>query len=411
LPVHSNLAGRLFSTRYLCKNKIMNIIPSEFIKDSIDSYIANYSTTSQKIYWVVLIAVVAVLISLPFIYVNVSVQESGIIRPVAEKTEIRANITELVDSVYVKEGQAVNAGDTILVFRQSYPEYQIQYRQKRINDFQAHLNDLYLLAKGEKPQLFSSATRRQEYAYYIQQKNKQETDLAKSKRDLDRTQQLFDKKVVSEEEYEKSQYDYNQAKNELATLKDNQLSKWQNDLNVYTNSLEEMRMSMKQELKNKDLYVVTSPVSGTLDQFHGIYKCSSIQSGSLLAIISPDSTLYAEISVSPRNIGYIYLGMPVHIQVSSFNYNEWGTVSGKVTEISSDFLTGNSGNESFYKVKCNLEKNCLIRKNGVTGRLKKGMNVTSHFMITERSLSDLIYQKMDDWANPSQYNNNEFAQK
>jgi multidrug resistance efflux pump len=389
----------------------MNIIPSEYIKDSIDSYIVKYSTTSQKIYWVALAAVVATLIALPFIYVNVSVQESGIIRPVAEKTEIRANINELVDSVFVKEGQAVNRGDTLLTFRQSSPDYQIQYQQKRINDFQQHINDLHTLARGEKPNTFSSGTRQQEYAFFIQQKNEYETNLSKSKKDLERTQQLFEKKVVSEEEYENSQFAYNKAKNELSTFKDNQLSKWQSDLNAYSNSLEEMRMSMKQEIKSRDLYVVTSPVSGTLDQFRGIYKGSSIQSGSLLAIISPDSTLYAEVYVSPRNIGYIYLGMPVNIQVSSFNYNEWGTITGKVTEISSDYLTDDSGNETFYKVKCNLEKDCLVRKNGVTGKLKKGMYVSSHFMITERSLFDLIYQKMDDWANPTQYNKNQLAQK
>jgi len=389
----------------------MNIIPSEFIKDSIDAYIAKYSTTSQKIYWVVLIAIVATLAALPFIYVDVSVQESGIIRPIAEKTEIRANITEFVDSVFVKEGQILNLGDTILTFRQSSSDYQIQYQQKRINDFQEHLNDLYTLAKGDKPKIFSSGTRQQEYAFYIQQKNEYEINLDKAKKDLERTKQLFDKKVVSEEEFEKYQYEYDKAKNGLASLRDNQLSKWQSDLNAYSNSLEEMRTSMKQELKSKDLYVVTSPVSGTLDQFKGIYKGSSVQSGSLLAIISPDSTLYAEVYVSPRNIGYIYLGMPVNIQVSSFNYNEWGTIPGEVTEISSDFLTGNSGNEAFYKVKCNLEKNYLIRKNGVTGKLKKGMYIASHFMITERSLFDLIYQKMDDWANPTQYNNSQLAQQ
>ena len=389
----------------------MNMIPSEFLNDSMDSYIAQYSTTSQKIYWVVLTAVVATLIVLPFIYVDVSVHESGIIRPVTEKTEIRANITELVDSVFVKEGQVVSQGDTLLMFRQSAPDYQIQYQQKRINDFQEHINDLSFLAKGEKPNVFRSETRRQEYASYIQQKNECEIHLDKAKKDLDRTQQLFEKKVVSEEEYEEYQYECEKAKNELASLKDNQLSKWQSDWNVYSNSLEEMQMSMKQELKSKDLYVVTSPVSGTLDQFRGIYKGSSIQAGSLLAIISPDSTLYAEVSVSPCNIGYIYLGMPVYIQVSSFNYNEWGTVPGEVTEISSDFLTDNSGNEPFFKVKCRLEKNYLVRKNGVTGKLKKGMSVSSHFMITERSLFDLLYQKMDDWANPTQYSNNQMAQK
>ena len=389
----------------------MHIIPAELINDSIDTYIAEYSTTSQKIYWVVQAAVLAVLVALPFIYVDVSVQEAGIIRPIAEKTEIRANITEFVDFVFVKEGQMLNQGDTILVFRRSSSDYQIQYQEKRIKDFEEHLNDLSVLVKGGKPKIFSSGTRQQEYALFIQQINECETTLEKAKKDLERTRQLFDKKVVSEEEYEKYQYEYNRIKNELSSLKNNQLSKWQNDLNAYSNLLEEMQMSMNRELKSKDLYVVTSPVSGTLDQFRGIYQGSSIQAGSLLAIISPDSTLYAEVYVSPRNIGYIYLGMPVNIQVSSFNYNEWGTISGEVTEISSDFLTDNSGNGAFYKVKCNLEKSHLVRKNGVTGRLKKGMSISSHFMITKRSVFDLIYQKMDDWINPAQYDSNRFAQK
>jgi hypothetical protein len=81
-----------------------------------------------------------------------------------------------------------------------------------------------------------------------------------------------------------------------------------------------------------------------------------------LAIISPDSTLYGEVYVSLCNIGYISIDMPVNIQVSSFNYNEWGTISGKVTEISSDFMTDNAGNNAFYKVKCGLDKNFLVRK-------------------------------------------------
>jgi len=167
-----------------------------------------------------------------------------------------------------------------------------------------------------------------------------------------------------------------------------------------------MKNALSQQLKEKENYVVTTPVSGTLDQFNGIYAGSVIQAGSLLAVVSPDSTLYAEIQVSPRNIGYITKNMPVKIQIGSFNYNEWGTISGKVMEISSDFMNDASGNTAFYKVKCSMERNYLIRKNGVKGLLKKGMTVSAHFMITRRSLFDLLYQKMDDWANPTQYQNN-----
>lgn len=391
------------------KFKTMKLLPSPLITNSIDAYIDKHPTKSQKIYWVVLFALTAAIISLPLVYVDVSVQDAGTIRPAVEKTEIKASITEYVDSVYTKEGLKISKGDTILTFRASNANYKINYHKERLRDLQEHINDLKELAKGKRPDIFSSDTRRKEYNYFIKQLEEYKTTLQKSTKDYQRNKALYEKKVIAAEEYEKYQYEYNKINNELASLKDNQISKWQTDLNSYTNSYNEISSSLNQEIKDKELYVITSPVSGTLDYFRGIYKGSNIQTGNSVAIISPDSTLCCEIYVSPRNIGYIQIGMPVSIQVESFNYNEWGTIEGLVTEISSDFLTDNNNN-AFYQVKCQLEKDHLIRKNGVQGKLKKGMTVISHFKITRRSLFDLLYQKMDDWANPTQYNSNSITQ-
>ncbi len=389
----------------------MNLLPSELIKNSMDAYIDKHSTKSQKIYWLVLIVIVAAIVSLPFIYVDISVQDVGVIRPIAEKTEIKASLTEFIDSVYVKEGWKVHQGDTLLTFRTSNPNYKINYQQNRIDDFREHLNDLRYLSKGTTPSVFSSDTRRQEYLYYCKQSVEAETTLGKTKKDYQRNKPLFDKGVISEEEFEKYEYEYSKAENELASLKDNQISKWQTDLNTYSNSYNEMQAALKQEVKEKDSYVVISPVSGTLDQFRGLYKGSSIQTGTSLAVISPDSTLFCEVYVTPRNIGYLHLDMPVNIQVESFNYNEWGIISGKVVEISSDFFTDSGNNNAFYKVKCSIDRNYLVRKNGVKGNLKKGMTISTHFMITRRSLFELLYQKMDDWANPTQYTTNTLAKQ
>ena len=162
----------------------MQFIPSEIIKDSIDSYIIQKTATSQRIYWVILLMVIAAMVSLPFIYVDISIQEHGIIRPLVEKTEIKAGITEFVDSVYVKEGQVMNQGDTLLTFRRSTPDYKIRYQQKRVDDYQEHLSDLRLLVKGEKPSAFNSNMRRQEYMFYIQKKKNMKTIYQKQQRTL-----------------------------------------------------------------------------------------------------------------------------------------------------------------------------------------------------------------------------------
>ena len=387
----------------------MTLLPSELISNSIDAYISKHPTKSQKIYWVVLAAVVAAIVSLPFIHVDVSVQDAGIIRPAAEKTEIKSPITEFVDSVFICEGSKVNKGDTILTFRMNASNYKINYHQSRLSDLQQHIHDLQYLSKGKKPNVFHSDTRRQEYLYFQKQENEGETNLKKATKEYERNKSLFEKKVISEEEFDRYYFEYTKSENQLASLADNQVSKWQTDLNTYINMYNEMSSNLKLEEKEKDLYVVTSPVSGTMEQFRGIYKGSNISAGTSLAIISPDSTLFIEVYMSPRNIGYIVKGMPVNIQVGSFNYNEWGVVEGEVVDISSDFFADNASGGAYYKVKCSMDKDFLLHKKGLRGDLKKGMTVSAHFMIARRSLFDLLYQKMDDWVNPSQYiveNNN-----
>lgn len=382
----------------------MKLLPHEWIENCIETYLYQHCTVSQKIYWVTLVAITITFVSLPFVYVDISVQGGGVVRPVAEKTEMKSPVTELVDSVYVHEGSQVKKGDILLRFRTTNSDYKITYQTNRLNDYEAHLADLVFLAKGEKPVTFQSAVRRQEYNYFAKRLCELETAMMQTEKEYMREKALFDKKLVSEEEYDNAFYRFQGKKNELASLKENQLSTWQTELNTYRNSYGEMNSSLKQEIKDKDLYVLRSPVSGTIDEFSGIYRGSNLQSGQSVAVISPDSTLYFEIYVEPRNIGYLSLGMPVNVQVESFNHNEWGTVGGKVKDISSDFLTDAKGN-SYYKVKCTMARSFLTLRNGQRGYLKKGMTVSAHFMITRRSLFDLLYQRMDHWMNPTQYEN------
>ena len=364
------------------------LLPNEWIENSIETYIYQHTSKSQIIYWIVLFAVTVTLAALP----------------------ITSSITEIVDSVFVKEGEQVNKGDVILRFRTNSSDYKINYQTSRLNDYSAQLADLAYLAEGDCPKFFSSPVRQQEYAYFIRKKQELETELAQAEKEYLRNKTLFEKKVISEEEYDSYYFKYKSQQNELASLVQSQISTWQADQNTYRNTYNEMSTNLKQEIKDKDMYIVRSPVDGTVDQFSGVYRGSSIQAGQSLAVISPDSTLCIEVYVTPRNIGFMNIGMPVNVQVESFNYNEWGTIPGRVKDISSDFLTDSQGN-SFYKVKCEMERDFLQLKNGRIGKLKKGMTVNAHFMVTRRSLFDLLYQKMDGWVNPKQYENETMVAK
>lgn len=386
------------------------LLPNEWIENSIETYIYQRTTRSQIIYWVVLLAVTATLIALPFVYVDISIQGNGIVRPVAEKAEVVSSVTEFVDSVYVREGEQIRKGDIILRLRTNDADNKIYYQTNLLHDYQSQIADLSILAKGECPQFFHSAVRKQEYAYFNKRKQELETMELQAKKEFDRNKLLYEKKVISEEEYDGYYFKWQNQLNELSSLTQSQLNTWQSDLNSYQNTYNEINTTLKQELKSKDMYIVRSPVDGTVDQFSGIYRGSAIQAGQSLAVISPDSTLCLEVYVSPRDIGFMNIGMPVRTQVESFNYNEWGSIPGEVTEISSDYLTDKQGN-IFYKVKCRLERDYLELKNGKRGMLKKGMSVSAHFMVTRRSLFDLLYQSMDKWMNPTQYSKDKHIAK
>lgn len=120
-----------------------------------------------------------------------------------------------------------------------------------------------------------------------------------------------------------------------------------------------------------------------------------------LAQISPDTSLIVESFVNPNDIGLLQKNMPVRFQVDAFNYNQWGLATGKVLEISNDVHIVNE--RPVFKVKCLLDKEYLQLKNGYKGYLKKGMTLQARFMVTERTLWQLLYDKVDDWINPNTF--------
>ena len=89
-----------------------------------------------------------------------------------------------------------------LRFRTNSSDYKINYQTSRLNDCSAQLADLAYLAEGDCPNSFSSPVRQQEYAYFIRKKQELETGLAQAEKEYLRNKTLFEKKVISEEEYD-----------------------------------------------------------------------------------------------------------------------------------------------------------------------------------------------------------------
>ncbi|MCY1636524.1 HlyD family efflux transporter periplasmic adaptor subunit [Marinifilum sp. D737] len=174
--------------------------------------------------------------------------------------------------------------------------------------------------------------------------------------------------------------------------------KWQSSLRDLKHESIELESRIALNTKEKINYVITAPITGVITHFTGIQQGNFIAPGQSIAQISPNSELLVECYLSPSDIGYIHKDMNVNFQLDAFNYNQWGLASGKVLEISPDIFQ--IENKVFFKVRCSLDQDKLILKNGYEGNLKKGMSLTARFNVTERTLFQLLYDKVDDWLNP-----------
>lgn len=363
-------------------------------------YVAHKS--SNSIYAAVLVGLVFFFAALPIVRVPISAQSTGMLRPSAEKTEIHPLVAGTITYLRVRENQTVKKGDTLLVLQSGAMQAQLMLNTRQQAEKAAFTQDLDALVRGATP---AGGLRTQLYGqqaaqlHYQQQQLRSQLD--KSSRELATAQRLYESKVIARIELEDKAFAHRKLLDQARVLAETQRSQWQADLHTYRASLAELREQQQQLRQESRLYVLTAPVAGTVQQLAGKYAGSYVQAGELLGTISPDGDLLAECYVAPKDIGFMRAGMPVRVQVDAFDYNQWGMLEGSVTDVARDYvLLGDK--QPVFKVRCRLNRAYLQLKSGYRGQLRKSMTVRARFQLAERSLWQLLFDKADDWLNPTQ---------
>ncbi len=376
-------------------NKQISNLPPELTEIAL---VYNKRVRSRWIYNVIVLLIAGIAVSLPLIRVTLSVQGRGIIRPETEKAVIKAPQTERVDKVFITEGQWVNQGDTLLIMQQDILAEQMGNLRRELSRSAAILTDLDHLVSGEadmpKTRLIAA-----HYKTFRQREREIDLRIARAGSELERNRILREQEFIALKTFEDLKFQLDRLKEEKRVLEATTMTEWKVKQEEYRKTVSDLKLQLV-ELDNRcQLLVLTAPVSGTVEEFRGIYPGSMPQPGQALAVISPASEKIAEIYVPASGIGHLRAGQPVRIQVDAFNYNEWGQVKGSIQSISDDFILMDES--PVFLVKCKLYRNYLQLNNGVRGTLKKGMTVNARFVVCRRSLFQLLYQKSDDWLNPS----------
>lgn len=376
------------------------VFPKEIMEHTLEVHLFKHSRKSRIIYFTLLLLVLGAFIALPLIKIDVYSAARGIIKSTSERVSIHPIQSGKVVYVHLKNNLNVNRGDTLLIIENPIFREQISLLNKKIEEKTNFIKDLRkILTYSIAPLDLKTQKFHQVYANFKQGLQEHQIKFKKQRMDYIRDSLLHKKEVISRMEFENKKHEYQLSKNAIKQWEKQHKSRWQNSITELKINRIELESEKEQLQKKESQFVVTAPLNGTLLGVAGINNNSFVTAGQTLASISPQGEIIVEAYVNPANIGYLKPEIATKFQIDAFNYNQWGMASGEVTDIGRDIEWVE--NNPVFKVKCKIDNTKLFLKNGVSGDLTKGMTLSIQFKLTERSLFELLYDKIDDWLNPN----------
>jgi len=377
------------------------IFPKEIIDSTVEVHRFKHKVNSKIIYSILLLSVIGIGASLPFVFLDIYSSAQGILKSEKERNQITSFYSGKIKSIAIKENKLVQKGDTLLVIDNSIGTEKLNLLTNQLDQSKLFIHDLNYLSNTKEIESDSlqSFLYQKQYLQYLQKLHELRTRLSKTRRDFIRQKKLYRKGVIAKVEYENNKYNFDLASSVFKHFKKQQSNLWQSELTQQNRKLLELESSLLQNKEEQKNFIITATIGGTIQNIKGLETGNFITASTTIAEISPETDLIAECYISPSDIGLLKVNSKVKFQIDAFNYNQWGMATGKIKEISKDILMLN--NVPMFRVRCSLDQKQLQLKNGFEGKLKKGMTLNARFFIINRSAFDLLYDKVDDWFNPS----------
>ncbi|MDN3675517.1 HlyD family efflux transporter periplasmic adaptor subunit [Flavobacterium branchiarum] len=370
--------------------------------NTLENLIARNKTKSISIYLILVLAIIVFLVLLPIIKVDISSQSRGIIRSKTDNVPVATIVSGRVTWLALKNNTVVQKGDTLIKISKQKLESDKKTQDTLSSSVLVLLKDITYLLQNKSSHILTS-TAREDLFKFQARKNELQSKVSQAEINHTRNINLYDKDIIAKGEYEKYEYELRFANQALQSYITQQKATWENQKRDLEERLKNLNGTVDKINIESTNYFVLAPISGTVENFSGIQVGSYINASQSIASISAIDFLIVENNVSPNDIGLIQKNQKVKFQLDAFNYNQWGLLEGKVIDIDRNITM--QGEQAFFKVRCALNSTAMQLQSGYKTNVSKGMTLTTRYIITRRSLFDLLFDKIDDWLNPKQLEN------
>lgn len=153
----------------------------------------------------------------------------------------------------------------------------------------------------------------------------------------------------------------------------------------------------KAELKNK-LIEIKAPVDGAVHKLDIHTVGAVVQEAQGLMQVVPEGTpMEVEAWMENKDVGFVRPNMPVEIKVDTFNFQKFGTIKGKVREVSPDAIEDKERGP-LYRVMVSMEEEKLHMDNREL-QVYPGMTVSAEIKTRKKRIIDFFLEPFQTYKN------------
>lgn len=382
--------------------KEFEILKSEELKEivtAIPNWILRKGNT------LILFVIIISIVFSYFIKYPETIISEAIITTLDPPQKIYTNVSGKIEHIFVQNNDLIKNSQAIALIENSAEYNDVKFLQKTINDFKINIDNIYfpidqlpLLMLGEidesysnfensyikydllkkhkdfdirsESNLFELSEKKRKYSSLKLKQKVDYSELELKRKDLNRYKTLFEKGIVSKQQYEQKQIDFlkvdkeskntlleiSEIQNEISLSKEklklNDIDKIRSEKKVIKDVIQNF-IKLKISIKDwKKKYLLISSKSGKVSFLKNYKKNDFIKENELFVSIVPLNNFkpIAILKTPVINSGKIKIGQRVLIKLQNFPYLEYGLLIGTVNYIS---LVPNEENKYLINVEIN----------------------------------------------------------
>ena len=309
-----------------------------------------------------------------FSYVDEVTHAEGRIIPSSRMQIVQNMEGGIVRSINVKQGDVVEKDDVVLQMESVQYSSELDSKKQQVMSLmakqarlQAEVNDQSLQFTKEFSAMASQYVQTEMSEFDSRRRrlnadvNLLESQLNSGQQELEIVRKMTERGLEPQIELVRTQARVDELRNKIESMKRQFKSESATELSRVVLELNPLRQTLPAYADKLNRTQVKAPLKGVVNRVMVNTVGGVIKPGEPIVEIVPfDDTLVVEAQIRPQDIGFIHLGQSANVKITAYDYSIFGSLKGKITNISPDSVSKEERGQVMYYYVARIETSAKV---------------------------------------------------